>query len=171
MRILVGYASGYGSTKSYAEAIGEELRLAGHETTVLPAKSARNVASYDLVVIGGSIRVGGWLAPARRLARKAVKAGKRHAVFFCCLSARTEEGRKRVVEEYFGEVEKKVPGISPLDVGVFPGVANYDQYRFPVRGIMTGMGKKQGVDTSRDQDYREPEAAREWARGLNAKIR
>jgi len=45
MKVLVGYASGYGSTKSYADVIGEELRRSGHETDVLPAKKAMNLAA------------------------------------------------------------------------------------------------------------------------------
>jgi len=166
MKVLVGYASGYGSTKSYADVIAEELRRAGHETDVLPAKKALNLAAYAFVVVGGSIRAGRWLGPAVKLARAAVKAGKRHAVFFCCLSAQTEEGRKTVFGEYLDKVREKVPGLAPLEIGAFPGVANYEEYRFPVKGIMTGIAKKQGVDCSVNQDYREPEAAREWAREL-----
>jgi menaquinone-dependent protoporphyrinogen IX oxidase len=166
MKILVGYASGYGSTKSYAEVIAEELRSAGNEADVLPAKEVKDLAPYDFVVVGGSVRAGSWLGRARRLAKKAVKAGKRHAVFFCCLSARTEEGKKQVFEIYLERVRGKVPGLAPLDVGAFPGMANYEEYRFPMRGIMTGIAKKEGVDTSVNQDYRDPEAAREWAREL-----
>jgi len=101
-----------------------------------------------------------------KLARKAVKAGKRHAVFFCCLAARTEEGRKKVFGDYLDKVKEKVPGLAPLEIGAFPGMANYAEYRFPIRGIMTGIAKKEGVDCSVNQDYREPEAAREWTREL-----
>ncbi|MCK4593189.1 hypothetical protein KAU45_01715 [bacterium] len=167
MRILVGYATGYGSTRSYAEVIGEELRQAGHETIVLEARQSRDIKDYDFVIIGGSIRAGNWLGPARNLARRAVELKKAHAIFFCCLSARSDEGKKTVVEDYFERVKGKVPGISPLEVGVFPGIANYEQYRFPVKQIMVGEGKDHGVDTSKNQDYRKLDDAREWARELN----
>ncbi|MCX7022197.1 MAG: hypothetical protein NTW26_08015 [bacterium] len=166
MKILVGYATGYGSTKSYADVIAEELRRSGHETDVLPAKGVGNLAAYAFVVVGGSIRAGRWLGPAVKLAREAVKAGKRHAVFFCCLAAQTEEGKKKVFGDYLDKVRAKVPGLAPLEIGAFPGVANYEEYRFPVKGIMAGIAKKQGVDTSVNRDYRKPEAAREWAREL-----
>jgi menaquinone-dependent protoporphyrinogen IX oxidase len=171
MRIFVGYASGYGSTRSYAEVIGDELGKAGHETVVLPAKSSRDIEAYDFVVIGGSIRAGKWLASARKLARRVVKHEKGHAVFFCCLSARTEEGRKTVLGDYLERVREKVPGLAPLEVGAFPGMANYEQYRFPVRGIMTGIARREGVDFSVNQDYRDLEAAREWARVLIDRLR
>ncbi|OGD73995.1 MAG: hypothetical protein A2Y64_06035 [Candidatus Coatesbacteria bacterium RBG_13_66_14] len=170
MKVLIGYATGYGSTKSYAEVIAEELTLAGHGTDTLPARELRDLASYDFVVIGGSVRVGRWLGPAVKLAKWVVKAGKRHAVFFCCLSARKEEGRKQVFGEYLAKVKEKVPGLAPLDVGAFPGMANYEEYRFPVKGIMTGIAKKEGVDFSVNQDYRDLEAAREWARELARRL-
>ncbi|HUT98675.1 MAG TPA: flavodoxin domain-containing protein [bacterium] len=170
MKVLVGYASGYGSTKSYAEVIVEELSRAGHETDVFPAQKVRDLAFYDFVVIGGSIRAGTWLGPAVRLTKRAVKAGKRHAVFFCCLAAQTEEGKQKVFGEYFDKVKEKVPGLAPLAIGAFPGVANYAEYRFPVKGIMTGIAKKEGVDISVNQDYRELETARDWARELVQKM-
>ncbi len=170
MRILVGYASGYGSTKFYAEAIGDELNRAGHETVVLPAKSSRDITAYDFVIVGGSIRAGNWLGHARNLARRAVKLKKAHAIFFCCLSARSDEGKKMVIEDYFEKVKGKIPGISPLDVGVFPGMRNFEQYRFPVKGIMQKIARKNGQPTEGEQDFKDLDAAREWARELNRQL-
>jgi menaquinone-dependent protoporphyrinogen oxidase len=170
MKILVGYATGYGSTQSYAEVIAEELRRAGHETDVLPAKEVRNLTPYEFVIVGGSVRAGNWLGHARRLAKKAVKAGKRHALFFCCLSARTEEGKRDVFEEYLEKVKGKIPGLAPLDVGAFPGMANYDEWGGFLRKIMVSMAEKAGETLDRTMDYRDPEAAREWAGELAGKL-
>jgi menaquinone-dependent protoporphyrinogen IX oxidase len=170
MKILVGYATGYGSTKSYADVIAEELTRAGHETDAFPAKGVKNLAAYDFVVVGGSIRAGRWLGPAVKLARATVKAGTRHALFFCCLSARTEEGKRRVFGDYLEKVKGKVPGLAPLDVGAFPGMSNYDQWGFVLKKIMAGVAEKGGETLNRTMDYREPEAAREWARELARKL-
>lgn len=170
MRILIGYATGYGSTRSYAEVIGEELRQLGHETIVLDARQSRDITGYDFVIIGGSIRAGSWLGPARRLAKRAAQSKMAHAIFFCCLSACSEGGKKKVVEVYFEKVKRQVPGISPLEIGVFPGMRNFERYRFPVKGIMQKIARKNGHPTEGEQDFRDLDAAREWARKLDHRL-
>ncbi len=171
MKILVGYATGYGSTKSYAEVIAEELKKAGHEVDVLPAKEARDLTPYGFVVVGGSLRAGSWLGQARALAGKTLKAGKPHSVFICCLSATTEEGRRQLDDVVLPKLKQKLPGLNLETPGLFPGMRNMDRYRFPIRGIMRSIAEKEGISNPDEPlDYRDFELARVWARELAGKL-
>jgi menaquinone-dependent protoporphyrinogen oxidase len=171
MKILVGYATGYGSTKSYAEVIAEELRASGNDADVLPAKEVKELAPYDFVVVGGSLRAGSWLGQARTLAKKVLNAEKPHSVFICCLSVTTEEGRRQLDDVVLPKLKQKLPGLNLETPGLFPGMRNMDRYRFPIRGIMRSIAEKEGISNLDEPlDYRDFELARVWARGLAGKL-
>ena len=57
-RILVAYASKKGSTAEIAQAIGKEIRAAGHLVDVTEMKSVSSLESYNAVVIGAPFYMG-----------------------------------------------------------------------------------------------------------------
>jgi menaquinone-dependent protoporphyrinogen oxidase len=63
-RILVTYASKYGSTGGVAEAIGKGLCSKGAAADVLLTKNVVNLSSYQGVVVGSAIYMGKWLPDA-----------------------------------------------------------------------------------------------------------
>jgi menaquinone-dependent protoporphyrinogen oxidase len=65
MRILVTVASKHGATGQIGEIVAGVLRDAGHEVDSLIPEAARNVSSYDAVVLGSAVYAGRWLEPAR----------------------------------------------------------------------------------------------------------
>ena len=67
---LVAYCSKRGSTMEIAEWIGADLREAGVDVDVRPANSVKEVAPYDLVILGGALYMGRWHRDARRFARR-----------------------------------------------------------------------------------------------------
>ncbi|MFO7539454.1 MAG: flavodoxin domain-containing protein [Chloroflexota bacterium] len=64
MKIMVVAASKHGSTQEIAEAIGVELRQAGHQVTVYEAKDKPAVIGYEAAVIGSAVYAGSWLGEA-----------------------------------------------------------------------------------------------------------
>ena len=69
MRVLVGYASAYGSTKGIATEIGERLTRAGLEVDVRPVSEIEAIDGYDAVVLGSAIDNMSWLPQARGVRR------------------------------------------------------------------------------------------------------
>src|SRR5689334_14503374 len=59
-RVLVAFASKYGSTADIAEIICQTLREAGFDTDVLPADQTGLVSEYDAVVLGSAVYMGQW---------------------------------------------------------------------------------------------------------------
>ena len=70
MKLLVTYASKYGSTAEIAEVIGKELRKREYEVEVRPVDQVGNLAGYDGFVIGSAVYAGSCAPP--RVVRGAV---------------------------------------------------------------------------------------------------
>ncbi len=54
-RVLVGYASRFGSTREVATRIADRLRGRGHEATVCAVDTATALDGYDAVVLGSRV--------------------------------------------------------------------------------------------------------------------
>jgi menaquinone-dependent protoporphyrinogen oxidase len=77
MRVLVAYATRYGSTHEVAEAIAEVLRERCVNADVCAAEEVESLEGYDGVVLGGGIYMGRWHRNARGFARHfAVELGR-----------------------------------------------------------------------------------------------
>ena len=171
MRVLVGYASGYGSTASYAQSVGSELRDAGHEVDVRDAREVKSLDEYDYVVVGGSLRAGEWLGPAKKLAKLTLKASKPHSIFICCLSAASEKGMETLEKDVLPRLRDKLPGLNLDDPGLFPGARNTDQYGFFIKRVMVSISRKEGdEEPEAPKDLRDFEMARSWAAELARRI-
>jgi menaquinone-dependent protoporphyrinogen oxidase len=66
MNILVAVASKHGSTLAIAEAIGQELREAGHAVEVRNTVQVSNLENVDATIVGSAIYMGNWLPEARK---------------------------------------------------------------------------------------------------------
>ncbi len=63
-RVLVVYASKYGSTGGVADAIGKELCSKDVASDVVLIKNADNIRSYQGAIIGSAIYMGKWMSEA-----------------------------------------------------------------------------------------------------------
>jgi menaquinone-dependent protoporphyrinogen oxidase len=66
MKILVAFASRHGSTSEIADALAQELRVAGHSVAVRQADEVKELGGYEAAVIGSALYMGDWLPEARR---------------------------------------------------------------------------------------------------------
>ncbi len=164
-RILIAYASRYGSTMEVAEAVGETLtgRGADVEVDVLSAKEATatgvDIASYGMVVIASPVYAGKWLGDAVAFVKKHADALQAVpvAIFSVGLTMTEDTPENRAT---MAEAAKNVTDLlSPVATGMFAGKMEYRNLNLPMRMMVKAMKAPEG-------DFRNWDAIREWASSL-----
>jgi menaquinone-dependent protoporphyrinogen oxidase len=171
LRILIGYASGFGATAEVAEEIGRVLEKK-HQVAVHPLREVRSLEGYEAVVLGTSLRANRWLGGVSRfLSRFRADLANRPVALFCvCLTARTLEGGRRIVGESLPRLLARYPEVRPIAVEAFGGVLHFDKYNPLIRTIMRRAAAQEGLPTSGFVDYRDWETIRRWAAELGEKL-
>lgn len=155
--ILVAYSSVTGSTGEVAETIGEVIGEASAAVVqVSPVSEVAEVAGYDAVVLGSSIRAGRWLPEAFEFLEQHREAlSQRPVAYFttCLTMVDDNEDSRRKVLAYLEPVRQKAPEIKPVGLGLFAGSLD------PTRPLAMSVDGPQG-------DYRDWETIRAWAREI-----
>jgi len=158
-KVLIAYASKYGSTGGVAEAIGKELCKKDVTADVTLAGNASDVASYQGVVIGGAVYRGKWMAEAADFVKKNRDILSRVPVAYflvgMTMSQPTEENRMRTLS-YIEPVLKTFPEIRPVAIGLFAGALDYGKLSWVEKTIMKARGTAEG-------DFRDWKSIRAWA--------
>ncbi len=161
-KVLVAYASQYGSTGGVADAIGKELCNRGAAVDICMLKNTGDLNEYRAVVIGSAIYRGKWLPEASDFVKRnrGVLRQIPVAYFLVCMSMcePTEENRRKALA-YLDPVLKAAPEVRPVMVGTFAGALNYGNLSSPIKVIMKIKGALEG-------DHRDWTAIHTWAEGL-----
>ena len=127
-RILVAYASMFGSTAQIAQVLGAALRDAHTVVDVRAVIDVNDVGPYQAVVIGSAIYNGHWLPEAVEFVRlhEATLCRVPVAYFAACMLLHRDTPRhRRVVATYLDAVRHVAPYVEPVDVGMFAGKLRY----------------------------------------------
>jgi menaquinone-dependent protoporphyrinogen oxidase len=161
-KVLVAYATKYGSTAEIAGAIGEALRGEGLEADVLSVKEVGSVEPYRAVVIGSPIYMGRLLSDAVRFAKRHRNAlcGRPTAAFIVgsSLKEKTDEN----IEKAQATLNAIRPYVEISEIGLFAGT--FDPGKMPLIGILVRLGKV------RAEDARDWEVIRAWGKSLPGKL-
>jgi menaquinone-dependent protoporphyrinogen oxidase len=168
MKVLVAYASKYGSTKGIAEFIGEKLRLQGLETDVLEVGRVREAADYNAFVVGSAVYMFHWLKEARRFVSKNSVLLARNPVWLFSsgpIGTQSKNAEGRDVLEASGpkELDDLRALVKPRDHRVFFGALDGSR----LTGIM-GFGyrmarrSKSARDEMPEGDFRDWKAIEAW---------
>lgn len=160
-KILVAYASTYGSTKEVAEAVAAILGERGIETDLIQMRKVGTLDGYCGVVLGAPLYMFHWHKDALQFLAQQRKALQMLPVAVFALgpfgdpSAEDwQEVRKQITSEL-----AKFPWLSPVAVEVFGGKFDPTKLRFPLN-LLPAL---------RDQpasDIRDWGAIREWVNSL-----
>jgi menaquinone-dependent protoporphyrinogen oxidase len=159
-KVLVAYASKYGSTGGVADAIGKELCAQDVAADTVLIKNAGNTSSYQGVVIGSAIYMGKWMPEAVDFVKenRDILRQVPVAYFLVCmtLSQPTETNRAKALS-YMDPILKAVPEIKPVGIGTFAGAIDYNNLSWLYKKILKSKGTPEG-------DFRDWNAVRAWAR-------
>lgn len=165
-RILVTYASRYGTTSEVAAAIAEELTASGSDVDLLMAGPQIQVAKYDAVVVGSPSYGRKWLPAASvfvvgnrdRLSQLPV------ALFTVgSLGVKNPKSALREHEAIVSTLRELAPGLNPVSTALFHGSFNRKNLPFWLRILDWMAGTPQG-------DHRDWDAIRGWARRVGERF-
>jgi menaquinone-dependent protoporphyrinogen oxidase len=171
-KVLVAYASQYGSTGGVADAIAQALCAGGMAADVKLVNNVDDLSGYRAVVVGSPVQDDAWMddaidfVQANRDALSKVPV----AYFLTCMTLGLDpqpEGRERMAR-VLQQVQEQVPGVAPVDEGLFAGTIPVG-YLSPILG---GAYKVLGYheDDFQGLDFRDWDAIRAWAEGLGSKL-
>jgi len=172
-KVLVAYASKYGSTQEVAEAIAETLRESGFEVDLQPMRKVRTLEGYGSVVLGAPLYFGLWHKDALNLLSRNEDAlaqrppeGIRVAIFALGPNSNDEKemlGSRAQLDKELA----KFPWLTPVVIEVFGG--KYPaKLRFPESLIASlPASPLHGMPAS---DLRDWTAIRAWASSLAQKF-
>lgn len=170
-KVLVCYASQYGSTKEVAEAIAEVLIKEGAEVVI---KRGREVNPDDFVglsgaAIGTTIRAG---SPSKEMTRlidrnQAVLAPLPVAYFTVGIAMKDDTEAAR--QETLGYLKKWRAIKEPVATGLFAGALDLAKLSGPMRAVMSWAFKQKG-QVLQGGDWRNWDAIRAWAKETAPKL-
>ncbi len=157
-KILVAYATRYGSTQETAEAIAATLREAGLDVDIQPMQEVRTLDNYDAVVLGAAIYSTRWHPDAHQfLAQYQEALRQRPVAIFALGPVNTSAAAMRNSRRQLDKELTQYPWLKPVALEMFVG--RYNKAKLGLMGLFVP-----------GSDHRDWAAIRAWANALPAKL-
>jgi menaquinone-dependent protoporphyrinogen oxidase len=169
-RVLVAFATKYGSTQEVAESIAAALRERGLEVDVQPMREVRSLEGYRAVVLGAPLYISLWPQEARRfLARQREALIQRPVAIFALGPLHIDEKEMEGTRAQLDKEMAKYPWLKPVALELFGGRYDPARLRFPDTLMATFPASPlKGLPAS---DARDWNAIRAWASSLITKLK
>ena len=162
-KVLVTYATKYGTTREIAEEIAGVLTSAGLDTEIIPVMEVGIIDAYDAIVIGSPLYMGKILVEAREFCKqyKPYLEGKWIAFFVSGIAVCKEENtNNKIMLEAIDEMSEYV---KIDEKGTFGGRLFLDRHSESDMQLATIAGASEG-------DFLDMEDVRTWAKEIGQKI-
>ena len=176
MKILIVYGTSEGQTRKISHFMEAILKDDGHEVTVADAsETPPSPSSYDAVIIGASVHIHKYQsAVIHYINRHIADLNKIPSAFFsvCLAVASDMEEEHQEARKITNDFLERI-GWKPLMTTQIAGALKYTQYDFFTRLVMKRIAKREGrtTDTSKDHEYTDWDAVREFAAEFAVKIK
>ena len=164
-RILIAYASQYGSTGGVADAMAQALHEQGAAVDVRRVGNVQNVTAYDAVLVGAPVISEEWMPDARDFVKqnRDALAAIPTAYFLTCmtLALSPNEDDHNKIAEYLQKIECDFPETAPVELGLFAGAVDYGKMS-PAMSVLYRVFSEDDTEG----DYRDFDAIRAWAAAL-----
>lgn len=158
-KILVVYATKFGSTKEVAGRIGEMVKTKGIPVDVRKVSSVKDMSKYSAVIFGTPIRMGKPISEAMNFVKKHKEELNRLPVALFSIGLymkeNTKENREKAIQclDPVLEIIKK-----PVSIGLFGGKLDYNT--MPV--ILRWMFSKDTSGQFSEGDWRNWDSIASW---------
>ena len=168
-RILLAYATRYGSTQQVAEAIANKLRESGLVVDLEPMRQVRTLAGYGAVVLGAPLYVLHWHKEAHDFLSKHQEAlGKQPVAIFALGPLHDDEAERQGSREQLDKELAKFPWLVPVAIEVFGG--KYDPAKLHFSDKLIASLPASPLHNVPAGDVRNWTAIDAWASNLPAKL-
>jgi menaquinone-dependent protoporphyrinogen oxidase len=160
-KVLVTYATKYGATAEIAEKIGQVLRDAGFSVDVIIVHHVKDLDSYDAVVLGSAVYIGGWRREAAGFLKSNEKALAKMPVWLFS-SGPTGEGDISTLLQgwHFPKaLQPMADRIKPRGMVIFKGALDEDKLGFVEKWMVKNVKAPFG-------DFRDWPAIASWASSI-----
>jgi phosphohistidine swiveling domain-containing protein/menaquinone-dependent protoporphyrinogen IX oxidase len=165
-RVLVGYATGAGSTRGIAERIAAGLRRAAVEVVVRPLDPDQAATGFDAYVLGSAVHDQRWLPAAMHFLRTASPSLGEHPLWVFSVAGVAPRGpvRRALVRQEARRIERTFPpGLVPRAHRVFCGVVVMRGLPLWGKAFWFAVGGRPG-------DHRDWPAIDRWAAEIAAAL-
>jgi len=163
-KVLVGYATKYGSTQEVASAIADVLSEGDRSVDLLALRDAKSLEEYSAVVVGAPFYMFKWLKDARKFLSRNQKTLESVPVAVFALGPTDEKETEDNRPEVFAQLDKALEEflwLNPVDKKIFGGKFDPANLKFPMSLFMGKMPAS---------DIRDWDAIKAWAEGLKSKL-
>jgi menaquinone-dependent protoporphyrinogen oxidase len=166
MRVLIGYASRFGSTRDIANRIADTVRTDGSDVDVRSVDEISDCDSYDAVVFGSAVYDGSWTPEATELMRRhaAVLARKPLWLFSVGSFGDRHPILGGLIKKEPKEISEFEQTLHPRDYRVFAGVIDLDRWPAWGRLLFKALGGHAG-------DNRQWPDIERWAERIAQELR
>ncbi len=147
-KILIVFGTRYGATIGTAEEIAKIFQDEGFDVNIVNIKKekVRNIAEYDLIVIGSGIQIDRWTKKAEGFLKRYNEELKNKKVALFVSSgtqALIEHGGNpekigRAKRKYLEEKASKY-NLNPVSIGLFGGIFDYNNMPFWSKKVMDSL--------------------------------
>jgi len=153
MKVLITTASKHGATQEIGARIGSVLDERGHQVEVRCPSEVRDVARYDVVVVGSAVYAGHWQKEAKELVEREAPVLRHRPVW---LFSSGPVGDPPKLQEVPADVDDVVTATGALEHHVFAGKIEKESLSFPERAMVKALRVAEG-------DYRDWNEIDQWA--------
>ena len=163
-KVLVGYATRYGSTKEVAETIACSVRESGFEVDVCQVRDIKALVDYNAVILGAPLFMFHWHKDVLRFLSKHQRILLDLQVAIFALGPTHDPYDEQEWRDSWSQLNKELENYSwlkPVEIEMFGGKYDPTKLKFPLK-MMAGK-----VPAS---DIRDTEVIQAWARKLIEKL-
>ncbi len=183
-RILIAFASRFGSTSEISQEIGDILKQEQFKVDLIDLKGNSgkipNLSDYEGVIVGSGIRMGRWTKEGLKFLQKnRSELNKKHfGVFVCSGKAANPETYDQALKNYLETPLRKLELLrSDVMIEAFGGVFDLsasNHYSFFEKKMLKRIAKSSAgfiVQDGKINDFRNWQLIREWATAFSDRIK
>ncbi|NLI99117.1 hypothetical protein GX441_10720 [bacterium] len=157
MKILVAYATAFGSTREIAEKVGEVLKSKGMQVDVSSVSDVSDLSTYNACIVGAPVMKFRLLPQAQRFVKSNKDVLSKIPVAYFSLGFKMMEDTPERREWMMRKLKVVTKLVPPVDIGLFGG-----KYKKPEKGFALPFP---------EGDWRDWQKITAWADNLAQKLK